>query len=475
MTCTLRALSANDTTAIEHVRQFFRNYAAWLGVDLCFQNFEAEMASLPGAYAQPDGRLFYAERDGRPAGCVGIRPFSAGLCELKRLYVEPSQRSFGIGRVLTMAAIKAAKEIGYRKLLLDTLPAMRVAVKLYRELGFKETPAYYQTPVEGTMFLALDLENWSEEEVANENLFHLFDFNRAWSSRMQEIDPEYFLKLSHCRRRNTCGSAARIRGCRRTRSSACCRASFFVHRNVANVVVHTDLNCLSVIQFAVDVLKVRHVMVVGHYGCGGVKAALNRDRAGLVDIWLRHVRDVHDKHLALVDALPPERQHDRLCELNVLEQVANVCQTFVVQDAWQRGQPLTVHGWIYGLQGRADARPRVHRAPPRRPAAELCRGTRALQRAQTRRDMQDACHAPFTACSPAALPILPPPRPCRDCANGLPSGRWRPPRPTSSCSPPPWSGGRPGSPAGSRSARPHRWQWPVGASCSRRWSSARWW
>ena len=104
MTCTLRALSANDTTAIEHVRQFFRNYAAWLGVDLCFQNFEAEMASLPGAYAQPDGRLFYAERDGRPAGCVGIRPFSAGLCELKRLYVEPSQRSFGIGRVLTMAA-----------------------------------------------------------------------------------------------------------------------------------------------------------------------------------------------------------------------------------------------------------------------------------------------------------------------------------------------------------------------------------
>ncbi|MBL8402145.1 carbonic anhydrase, partial [Accumulibacter sp.] len=124
----------------------------------------------------------------------------------------------------------------------------------------------------------------------------------------------------------------------------------FVHRNVANVVVHTDLNCLSVIQFAVDVLKVRHVMVVGHYGCGGVKAALNRDRTGLVDIWLRHVRDVHDKHLALVDTLPPERQHDRLCELNVLEQVANVCQTFVIQDAWQRAQPVTVHGWIYGLR-----------------------------------------------------------------------------------------------------------------------------
>ena len=350
MTCTLRALSANDTTAIDHVRQFFRNYAAWLGVDLCFQNFEAEMASLPGAYAQPDGRLFYAERDGQPAGCVGIRPFSRGLCELKRLYVEPSQRSSGIGRALTMAAIKAAKEIGYRKLLLDTLPTMRVAVKLYRELGFKETPAYYQTPLEGTMFLALDLENWSEEAVVNENLFHLFDFNRAWSSRMQEIDPGYFLKLSRLQTPQYLWI-----GCSDSRVPAneivgLLPGELFVHRNVANVVVHTDLNCLSVIQFAVDVLKVRHVMVVGHYGCGGVKAALNRDRTGLVDIWLRHVRDVHDKHLALVDTLPPEQQHDRLCELNVLEQVANVCQTFVIQDAWQRGQPLTVHGWIYGLR-----------------------------------------------------------------------------------------------------------------------------
>jgi carbonic anhydrase len=132
MTNTLRA-SPPTTTALEDVRQFFRNYAAWLGVDLCFQNFEEEMASLPGAYAAADGRLFYAERDGRPAGCVGIRPFSAGLCEMKRLYVEPSQRGFGVGRDLTLAAIKAAKEIGYRKLLLDTLPAMRVAVKLYRE------------------------------------------------------------------------------------------------------------------------------------------------------------------------------------------------------------------------------------------------------------------------------------------------------------------------------------------------------
>ena len=269
---------------------------------------------------------------------------------MKRLYVEPGQRGFEVGRDLALAAIKAAKAIGYRKLLLDTLPAMRVAVKLYRELGFKETPAYYQTPVEGTMFLALDLENWSEEEVANENLFHLFDFNRAWSSRMQQVDPEYFVKLSRLQT-----PAYLWIGCSDSRVPAneivgLLPGEVFVHRNVANVVVHTDLNCLSVIQFAIDVLKVRHIMVVGHYGCGGVRAALNRDRAGLVDIWLRHVRDVHDKHLALVDALPPERQHDRLCELNVLEQVANVCQTFVVQDAWQRGQPVTVHGWIYGLK-----------------------------------------------------------------------------------------------------------------------------
>ena len=349
MTTTLRHLSADDSAAVEHVRQFFRNYAAWLGVDLSFQGFEEEMASLPEAYAAPAGRLFYAERNGQPAGCVGIRALSTGLCEMKRLYVEPSQRGAGVGRELALAAIKAAKEIGYKRLLLDTLPAMRVAVRLYRELGFHEAPAYYQTPIEGTMFLALDLQNWTEEEVANENLFHLFDFNRAWSNRMQESDAEYFMRLSRLQTPEYLWI-----GCSDSRVPAneivgLLPGEIFVHRNVANVVVHTDLNCLSVIQFAVDALKVRHVMVVGHYGCGGVKAALNRDRVGLVDIWLRHVRDVHDKHLAQVDCLPPERRHDRLCELNVLEQVANVCQTFVIQDAWQRGQPLTVHGWIYGL------------------------------------------------------------------------------------------------------------------------------
>src|SRR5512136_2536736 len=168
MTVTLRVLNANDTEALGHVRQFFRNYAGWLGVDLSFQKFDEEMASLPGAYAPPAGRLFYAENNGRPAGCVGVRPFSEGVCEMKRLYVEPEQRGFGIGRDLALAAIKSAKQLGYRKILLDTLPAMRIAVKLYRELGFHDAPAYYPTPVEGTMFLALDLDNWSEEEVANE-------------------------------------------------------------------------------------------------------------------------------------------------------------------------------------------------------------------------------------------------------------------------------------------------------------------
>jgi carbonic anhydrase len=243
-----------------------------------------------------------------------------------------------------------ARRLGYRKILLDTLPAMRIAVKLYRELGFDEAPAYYQTPVEGTQFLALDLENWSEDALNNRTLHHLFDFNRAWSKKMREVDPGYFEKLSHLQTPELLWI-----GCSDSRVPAneivgLLPGEVFVHRNVANVVVHTDLNCLSVIQFAVDVLKVKHVMVVGHYGCGGVKAALDGDRVGLVDIWLRHVRDVRAKHLQKIDTLPPEARHDRLCELNVLEQVANVCQTYVVQDAWARGQPLTVHGWIYGLK-----------------------------------------------------------------------------------------------------------------------------
>ena len=352
MTVTLRTLTANDSTALEQVRQYFRNYAGWLGVDLSYQNFEQEMASLPGTYTAPEGRLFFAEVDGRPAGCVGVRPLpdSEGVCEMKRLYVAPEERGHGVGAALALAAIKAAKEIGYRKLIIDTLPSMRMAVKLYRELGFTEAPSYYQTPVEGTMFLALDLENWSEEEIRSENLSHLFDFNRAWARQMQEVDPDYFNKLAKIQTPEFLWI-----GCSDSRVPAnqivgLLPGEVFVHRNVANVVVHSDLNCLSVIQFAIDVLKVRHIMVVGHYGCGGVQAALNHQRVGLADLWLRHVQDVHVKHLARVDELPAEQRHDRLCELNVLEQVINVSRSIVVQDAWQRGQGVTIHGWIYGLK-----------------------------------------------------------------------------------------------------------------------------
>ena len=124
----------------------------------------------------------------------------------------------------------------------------------------------------------------------------------------------------------------------------------FVHRNVANLVVHTDLNCLSVMQFAVEVLKVRHIIVVGHYGCGGVLAALTNRRLGLIDNWLRHIQDVRNKHAVLLETFPEEQRHDRLCELNVIEQVANVCETTVVQQAWDAGQDLTVHGWVYRLE-----------------------------------------------------------------------------------------------------------------------------
>nr|MBL8409838.1 carbonate dehydratase [Dechloromonas sp.] len=352
MTVTLRTLTANDTEALEQVRQYFRNYAGWLGVDLSYQNFDQEMASLPGAYAPPQGRLFFAEVDGRPAGCVGVRPLqdSDGVCEMKRLYVTPEERGHGVGAHLAMAAIKAAKEIGYKKLMLDTLPNMRMAVKLYRELGFTEAPNYYQTPVEGTMFMALDLDNWSEEEVRSENLSHLFDFNRAWARQMSEVDPTYFDRLAKIQTPEFLWI-----GCSDSRVPAnqivgLLPGEVFVHRNVANLVLHTDLNCLSVIQYAVDVLKVKHIMVVGHYGCGGVLAALNKARVGIVDFWLDNVQQVHNKHIAQVDALPAEKRHDRLCELNVLEQVGSLCHTPVVKDAWARGQKLTIHGWIYGLK-----------------------------------------------------------------------------------------------------------------------------
>jgi carbonic anhydrase len=347
----LRPIEAHHTRELEQIRQFFRNYAAALGVDLCFQNFDQEMAELPGAYAAPEGRLYLAELDGEPAGCVGIRKISEGVCEMKRLYVDPTMRGRGLGRDLALAAIRSARELGYRRMQLDTLPAMRIAVKLYRELGFSEAPAYYPSPLEGTLFLSLELQQWSEEEgLGDEHLRHLFDYNRAWADQMREVDPEFFEKLAHLQTPEYLWI-----GCSDSRVPAnqivgLLPGEVFVHRNVANVVVHTDLNCLSVLQYAVDVLGVKHIMVVGHYGCGGVGAALQGVRSGLVDIWLRHVQDVKAKHQALLERVPEQHRHDRLCELNVLEQVAHLCHTMVVQDAWARGQELTVHGWIYGLK-----------------------------------------------------------------------------------------------------------------------------
>src|SRR5215217_5267826 len=180
-------------------------------------------------------------------------------------------------------------------------------------------------------------------------LDHLFAQNRAWADAIRAQDPEFFLKLS----RQQSPEYLWI-GCSDSRVPAneivnLLPGELFVHRNIANVVVHTDLNCLSVMQFAVDILKVRHIIVCGHYGCSGVGAALRGDRLGLSDNWLRHVADVRQKHQAILDRCASGAA-DRLCELNVIEQVANICNTSIVRDAWDRGQEISIHGWIYGLQ-----------------------------------------------------------------------------------------------------------------------------
>ena len=184
-----------------------------------------------------------------------------------------------------------------------------------------------------------------------DDIRELFASNRAWAARIRQQDPDFFIKLS----RQQSPRYLWI-GCADSRVPAneivgMLPGELFVHRNLANLVVHTDLNCLSVLQFAIDVLKVSHVIVCGHFGCSGVRAALRGDRVGLGDNWLRHVQDVHVRHHATIrhDA-GEEAAVDRLCELNVIEQVVNVCRTTVVVDAWDRGQPLQVHGWIYDLR-----------------------------------------------------------------------------------------------------------------------------
>jgi carbonic anhydrase len=183
------------------------------------------------------------------------------------------------------------------------------------------------------------------------SLDQLFENNRTWAASMAASDPHFFRTLA----RQQAPDYLWI-GCSDSRVPAnqivgLLPGELFVHRNVANIVVHTDLNCLSVLQYAVDVLHVEHIVVCGHYGCGGVQAVLDNSKLGLIDNWLRHIQDVQAKHAATLAAIADgERRIDRLCELNVIEQVANVCQTTVAQQAWERGQTLSVHGFIYGLE-----------------------------------------------------------------------------------------------------------------------------
>ncbi len=190
-----------------------------------------------------------------------------------------------------------------------------------------------------------------KEKKIDKALRQLMANNKEWAASMLARDPDYFQKLVSQQSPEFLWI-----GCSDSRVPANTivglePGELFVHRNVANVVVHTDLNSLSVLQFAIDVLGVKHVIVCGHYGCSGVQAAMDKRRVGLADNWLRHVQDVHLKHwYYFPDSLPVQQRRDRLCELNVVEQVINVCQTTIVQDAWERGQELTVHAWVYSLE-----------------------------------------------------------------------------------------------------------------------------
>jgi carbonic anhydrase len=190
----------------------------------------------------------------------------------------------------------------------------------------------------------------TESKIENGALEHLLANNRQWAAAVEAKNPDFFKKLAAQQ-----APEYMWIGCSDSRVPAnellgLLPGDVFVHRNVANVIVHSDLNCLSVLQFAIEVLGVKHIIVCGHYGCSGVHAALTGRRIGLADNWLRHVQDVSLKHgRYLGEVMPAREKHDRLCELNVIEQVVNVCQTTIVQDAWDRGQSVTVHSWIYGV------------------------------------------------------------------------------------------------------------------------------
>ena len=186
--------------------------------------------------------------------------------------------------------------------------------------------------------------------MSTPNLQDLFVHNRAWAAQMERERPGFFTGLMAQQKPKYMWigcSGSRVPANQITGLEP---GEVFVHRNIANVVVPTDLNCLSTIQYAVDQLHVEHLMVVGHYGCGGVLAALNDVRVGLADNWIRHVKDVRDRHRKLLASVAPEWRHDALCELNSIEQVVNIAQTTVMLDAWASGQKVTLHGWCYGLK-----------------------------------------------------------------------------------------------------------------------------
>lgn len=178
----------------------------------------------------------------------------------------------------------------------------------------------------------------------------LFEHNRSWAAQTVQEKPTFFTDLLAQQNPRYMWIGCSDSRVPANQITGLAPGEVFVHRNVANVVVPTDLNCLSTIQYAVDMLKVEHLMVVGHYGCGGVQVALSNVRVGLADNWLRHIKDVRDRHAALIERMPPEQRLDVLCQLNVIEQVMNVAQSTVVQDAWTRDQDLTLHGWIYSLR-----------------------------------------------------------------------------------------------------------------------------
>jgi carbonic anhydrase len=183
------------------------------------------------------------------------------------------------------------------------------------------------------------------------DLKRLLDQNRAWAEGIKASEPEFFQTLAKQQSPRFLWIGCSDSRVPATQLAGMLPGEMFVHRNVANLVVHTDFNCLSVMQYAVDVLKVDHIIVCGHHGCGGVKAAMDNLQLGLIDNWLRHVQDVIQEHEALLaEVKDEEKRLERLCELNVVEQVLNVGRTTIVQSAWQRGQELAIHGWIYSLE-----------------------------------------------------------------------------------------------------------------------------